>query len=299
MKYSQVKGFEHDFIQGAEADKISNVETYERYVEAMNSGETLSIKFVGVNLMQNELYVESNGVRISASISELESMTGVTHLSSVRLVQDVYTVKVESVDNLTKSVRCTFVDLKTNGKIAYRNAIEAALAAGEEFCVRTRVVHVDVDARRVFVDIAGAGIQGIIPLNEWSNTFITSFKNIVKEGDIVPVIVVRKTQVRLQPGYVCSRKRAIAEDSWSGIEKRYPVGSVASIVCTFKKTPVFFGAIEGLKDIEIMCEYGQYDTKGNPLIIEEGCKYIGRIYRCSEAKKKLKARILYKINEVI
>lgn len=298
MKYSKVAGFEHDFLRAAnDADTLSNIRTFERYVEAKNKGEILNIKFVGVNSVSNELYVESDGVRISADISELERISGVKKLSSVRLTQDVYAVKVDYVDEASRSVHCTFVNLRESAKSAYRAAIEAALVNNEEFCVRTRVVHVDIDARRVFVDIAGVGLQGVIPLGEWSRTYISSFKNIVSVGDIIPVIVLRQTQIMKHQGYVCSRKRAIDVDSWSGIEQRYPVGSVVAIRCVMKKTPVFFGNIEGLRDIEVMCEYHQEDSKGNPLIIEEGCRYMGIIYRCSEARRKLKARILYKINE--
>ena len=61
----------------------------------------------------------------------------------------------------------------------------------------------------------------------------------------------------------------------------------------------FFGSVEGLKDIEVFCEYPmkQTDSKGNPLIIEEGRLYMGMIYRVSEERRMLKARILYKIKE--
>ena len=300
MKYTEVAGVCHDFLGNFNnKDDLEKNRTLDKYKAAMDSQQTISLKFEGVDSLKNEAYVENNGVRIITKLGELMQSSDAHYLGKTAITRVVYTVKVTQVDEVSGCVYCSVVDEKQSAKMMYTAAIEDALAKNKTFCVRTKVVFVDVPGRRIFVDIAGVGIQGIITLAEWSKNYTSSFKGIVYSGDIIPVVITGKTHAKGRPAYACSRRLAVLNDSWNNIEERYPVGSLVTIKCIQMREKSFFGSVEGLKDIEVFCEYPmkQTDSKGNPLIIEEGRLYMGMIYRVSEERRMLKARILYKMKE--
>ena len=299
MEFTKVEGIGHDYLTGTITDIKNELETIEKYKNAMAAGKAFNIKFEAIDSAMGLAYVEDNGVRVCIPLSSLAGSSESNGLGPTALVRVPYSVKVEKIDETACTVYCKAQDAKADARSAYREAIEKALSKGEQFCVRTRVVHVNITGRRLFVDIAGVGLQGVIHQPDWSRTYTSSFKNIVSEGDIVPVVITGKARVKNSNVYVCSRKLAILEDSWTGIEKRYPVGSLVTIKCIQRREHCFFGNIEGLRDIEVFCEYPPLptDSRNNPLVIVEGEYYMGKIYRVSEEKKSLKVRILYHIKE--
>lgn len=299
MKYTEVVGIDHDFLGSFNKEDVDRSRTIRRYKELMNSGKTINIKFEAVDSLNGEVYVEDNGVRISARLDEIMGSIEAQRLGRTAVIRVEYTVKIVSVDEIAGCVNCSVVDIKQSANKMFTAAIEDALVKNEKFCARARVVYVDIAGRKLIVDIAGVGIQGVIPQAEWSKAYTSSFKEIVFSGDIVPVVISGRTHVKGRAAYLCSRKLAVLEDSWENIEQRYHEGSMVEIKCLQRCRKYFFGSIKGLKDIEVLCEYPSKatDAKGNLLIIEEGKRYMGKIYRVSQEKKKLKARILYKIKD--
>lgn len=299
MEFTKVEGIGHDYLTGTITDKKNEKETLEKYKAAKAAESVFNIKFEAIDSARGLAYVEDNGVRVCIPISSLSGSSESDGLGPTALVRVPYSVRVDEIDEVAYTVYCKAQDAKADARVAYRDAIEKALSKGEQFCVRARVVHINIVGRRLFVDIAGVGLQGVIYQPDWSKTYTSSFKNIVSVGDIVPVVITGKAKVKNSYVYVCSRKLAILDDCWAGIETRYPVGSLVTIKCIQRRERSFFGNIEGLKDIEVFCEYPTQpiDSRNNPLVIVEGEYYMGKIYRVSEEKKSLKARILYKIKE--
>lgn len=299
MRYTKVEGIEHDFLGAVITDDKIRGKTFDKYRDAMTSDTVINIKFEAIDSMRNEVYVEDNGVRISVDLNSLGLNPESRYLGRTALTRITYSVKVDKIDDLSMSVHCVVVNLKEAAKLSYMAAIEDALRTKKDFCCKAKVTRVDIVGRRVLIDIAGVGLLGVIEIGDWSKTFISSFTNIVSVNDVIPVVITGKTYAMRMRAYRCSRKLAIAEDSWAGIEKRYPVGSIVTLRCIKCREKSFFANISGLRDIEVFCEYPAKDTdaQGNLLVIHEGEMYQGIIYKVSEEKKTLKARVLYKIKE--
>ena len=185
----------------------------------------------------------------------------------------------------------------------------------EKDTVNAIIVFFDPLTKRVLLDIEGCGINGYVPIKEWSYGFIYNPQEQIKVGQIVKVCIekfypkrVTGTKVN-QEHYRCSRK-AILPNPWIGIETLFPKGTelvVTAELLTDKHN--FFASTPHLDEIEVFCEYPDNskaqtienmsleDMMAEPqqrekIIIQKGERYLVRVYKVSEEKMLLKARVI-------
>jgi|688.fasta_scaffold191879_2 4-hydroxy-3-methylbut-2-enyl diphosphate reductase len=92
------------------------------------------------------------------------------------------------------------------------------LAKGDR--IEATVVHVEAD--KIFVDL-GAKAEGVIPMNEFSETVHASLKDVVKPGDKLNVVVIKTQGSDGNP--IVSRKQAEFEEQWDRIVRSFEDGS--------------------------------------------------------------------------
>ena len=183
-------------------------------------------------------------------------------------------------------------------RIAVLNAIKDALDKKE--CIRIPATVVgfagkDEDTgelnKAVLLNIANLGIIGFVRRAHWSVTVTTSLSHNVAVGDVIEVIIMGISQwskKNKRPIFDCSRKLVMELDGidpWKGIGEKITRNTKVELTCVEKRERNFFSIIDGLKDLEVLCEYP------DDITINVGSKYRGYIYRVSEESKRLCARI--------
>lgn len=300
MELTKVAGVEGDLLGSYRNDKVAKArrDTLGKYRKLEQEEGTFEAEFPILDAEGN-LRVEEDGVRLVLPAGEIEAITEDMNIKGTALTLYKYRVSVSHIDTANGVVYLKFNNGVSAVRDKYIKAIDESLSKGEKFCARARVEYVKYTqgVNRVTLNIAGARIPGFVNLVDWSKSYLPTLEGIVKRGDIVTVVVTEKYNKGGKVLYKCSRKLALDDAIWSGIEERYPEKSIVRIKCIQKRKNSFFGQIEGLKDIEVFCEYpsSNVDQQGKPLIITPGGLYQGYIYRVSEERKMLKARILYQI----
>lgn len=79
-----------------------------------------------------------------------------------------------------------------------------------------------VEEKQVLVDIEGSKLDGIIPISELSSLHVEKASDVVKEGDVLDLIVTKVEEEAL----VLSKRKVDAENAWEDLEKRFESGEV-------------------------------------------------------------------------
>lgn len=299
MELTKVKGLDIEAFlhQGIDSDGEKQRDEIEYFEKAKQEGRIIQVSFPC--RLGNMLYADRNGVRVMLPADDASENGRVRRV----YIGTPYSVIVTGVDREKNEVTVSVNEIRKTARNRVEDAIDEALEKGEKFVANARVVSIyngkDFGSR-LGIDIAGVGVVGYVPLSEWSHSFTRSFRNVVKVGDIIQVVVLKIGRVGETKAYECSRRAAIDDDIWEGIEDRYPKGSNIAVTCTERRDHNWFGTVQGLKDIEIYCEYpnpGETDRRGNKIEIAVGHVYNCYIYRVDGSKKLLKARPVYEIRE--
>lgn len=143
----------------------------------------------------------------------------------------------------------------------------------------------------VLLDIAGMGILGVIRSIQWSTTKTKCPKYFVSIGDDVEVVVTKCSKWNYHNVFDCSRRLVLEADGidpWDDIEKKISTGLRVEVTCTELKKDHFFGVINGINDIEVLCEY---PVKDSQIMIIPGQKYFADVTKVNVEKKKLTVKI--------
>lgn len=270
------------------SDNVLTVEDslYEKRVEYYKKckmrNEVLTIKFSGIQ--NGSMFIEDNGLRVVLPKEDLANI----HTNFKPSLRIAFSVVVQDVDEETGIVTVSAANLKKDAKEKYIQTIDNHLANHTTVTVRAKVVYIDESRHRVIIDIAGAGVKGFIPVEEWRDAYTYRLMSVAKIGAIINVVILGKGKNK-DLGYRCSRKQALGKSSWEGIEQRFPLKTVVKIKCAYVSKNEWFGHIEGLDEIEAYCPFPD-DRAATPIIV--GQEYLCYVYMVSEKDKQLRCRVV-------
>ena len=269
-------------------DKVTTLEVAKKeerikfYNKCESESTRLVFKFSGVR--NGDLFIEDNGVKIILPEDE-RIMSKYSNAPSLRTP---YTVVVYKVDAEKNEVFVSVKRIMEHVRKTYVTEINNHLKDNIKVFVRAKVVYVDSVKQRVIVDIAGAGIRGYINIDEWRDSYVNSLRRLTKPGDIVNVVVLRKSKNR-KLGYSCSRKQAVGGFAWKNIEERFPLKSAIKVKCMYLGKNEWFGSVDGLEDIDVYC---QYPDEEDNITVSIGKEYICMVYNVSEADHQFRCRVI-------
>lgn len=281
MEFTRLDDFFSDGLVTVEDAKIE--ERLQFYKKCQKDKKKLSFKFSGVS--DGDLFIEDNGIRVVLPKDERV----ISELSMAPSLRIDYEVVVIDVDDVNKEVVVSSKQVKAKVKWEYNRLIQKHLSSNKAVVVRCKVVYVDDKNKRVIVDLAGAGIKGHVPIEEWRNSYVYSLKKIVNVGDIITVAVIKKSP-NTEIGYVCSRKKVTDITCWDKIEERFPLDSAVKVKCVYLGKHEWYGSIDGLSsEIEAYVPFPDEETG---IVVKIGNEYMCRVYKVSESEHQLRCRVI-------
>lgn len=254
------------------------------------------------------LYGYDNEVKLRLVKGRVDKGTTIPYLlkgaTSHKSAGDSYDVIVQDVDREQKMVFLA-INYGDNGQ---RAELVNALVKGveEQRYVRVPATIVkfigkdretgESNGSMALLNIGNMGIAGVVRRVEWSTAKTKAISYAAKPGDVIDVVV--KGTYKWDSGTVfdCSRREIMEIENinpWAGIEQRISKNTKVNILCVERREKNFFGVVDSLKDIEILC---QYPDSGSSISIEVGKKYIGKVYLVSEERQMLCARIMEELS---
>ncbi len=90
-----------------------------------------------------------------------------------------------------------------------------------------------IEDKQVIVGILGAGVEGVVPAKELSQTTVDDLKELVKAGDVLDLVVITAIGKDKENGsYLLSKRRIDAKKVWDEIEEDYKAGKVLTAKVT-------------------------------------------------------------------
>lgn len=280
------------------SDENSSEAVFKKYEKLMENKTVFEYTF-SLCSKRGTMYSYENGVNIRMSRMK-KNTADIPYMvnSSTHDIGNKYSVIVKEVNRNENTV---FLQQDTTPKPEREellNALLEGIESGNYIRVPATIVGFSGCDRETgvsnnsiaLINIANLDIIGEIRLAEWSNSFTKSFRNVAKVGQVVEVVVKKIHTWRSGKLFDCSRRMVLEADGfdpWKGIEQRVPLKTEVRVKCLAIEDRKFFGSIEGVKELNVYCEY----PDDPDIIIEEGKEYIGQVYRVSEEKKLLRVRI--------
>ena len=281
-------------------------EIYREYERLMENGEEFDLRFASVN-PAGKLQRMDGPVHVRMQPGEMDGP--VWNRKARMIMRDgrkwgtmllgrTYRVKVIRVDRVNQSVfvseRAVHEDLRTR----VCESIDRELDAGKHVQVPARVVGICPEAAdRLLVSIGDVGIPGIVNRRDWAITYTISLKDVTHPGDYINVAITGKVKWSPTIGidresliYACSRAETLDEDPWKGIEEKITKKSGVRVRCVAVSKGRFYGAVDGIDDINAVCEMREQET--GDLVPEVGKEYLGFVYEVSEEARTLRIRII-------
>lgn len=273
-------------ITGFIKEKDKAEETLNIYIEKMKSKDVFDFKFATAD-KQGNLSININGVKVRLDNIDIK---GKIYEPRYRLMalSKTYKVVVKSVDKENKEVFVSHRKARSITREKLIKEIDNAIKNKEQIEVLAIVDYVKESNNYCLIDIGGVGIRGKIKVGEWSSTYTSNYKRAAKHGDIIRVVVMSSGMFDGKVTFDCSRKAALDENLWKGIEERMAKDTAVNVTCMIKAANNFWGEIEGLDEINVYCEYPDADKN---LFIAEGITYQGYVSAVSEETKLLRVRV--------
>lgn len=245
--------------------------TLDYYRQLMESKEQVLVRFTGFRkgnqFKTDELFVIFDSVEV---VYPIERTTFGGYPDAAGLLDKEYLVFVSDVNE--KENRVTLSDNHVNSRQKAYEIIKEKLKNKEDVYLRGNIISLQRNGGRnatqmaAYVNIAGLGIIGVIPIKKWSVGYIAteSFRSIVRNNvnAIVNFKVCGETSIKLGRGsinaFICSRadyQTAVGYNPWTLVEKTLNYGSVVKvrIVETGKQKSYFYGAVDGIDDFNAIC----------------------------------------------
>lgn len=245
--------------------------TLDYYRQLMETKEQVLVRFTGFRkgnqFKSDELFVIFDTVEI---VYPIERTTFSGHPDAAGLLDKEYLVFVSEVNDAEN--RVTLSDNQVNSRQKACEIIREKLEKKEDVYLRGNIISLQRNGGKygtqmaAYVNIAGLGIIGVIPIKKWSVGYIAteSFRSIIRNNTnaIVNFKVCSETIIRLGRGsvkaFVCSRadfQTASGYNPWTLVEKTLNYGSVVKvrIVENGKQKSYFYGAVDGIDDFNAIC----------------------------------------------
>ena len=257
----------------AEADVEKDSKLYEKlnlgnlkfYSQLLESKEQLTVRFTGYRdkrkrLKEVELFAIFGKVEEVYPIKKVTFSESDTAESLLDKEYKLYVSEVIEEENLV-----ILTDNKEDSRKMAYELIREKLANNEEIYLRGNIIGLQRNGgsasskMAAYVNIAGLGIIGIIPIKKWAVGYVSTemFRRTVisNPNAIVNFRVCKETAIQLSKGhrtaFICSRAdylKSIGYDPWSKVEQTLSIGSVVKVnIIEPGKTPSsYFGSIDGL-----------------------------------------------------
>lgn len=126
-------------------------------------------------------------------------------------------------------------DLEHNEKVDQTTpeaqTMEAALEQVQEVntddVVKGEVLSIQ-DDKQVIVGILGSGVEGVIPRNELSAAPFEAIEDVLSEGDILDLVVIKPNKDKENGSFLLSRKRLEAKKIWDDIQEKFDKGETVT-----------------------------------------------------------------------
>ena len=202
-------------------------------------------------------------------------------------------VFVTDVDMELKCVTVSHEKWRASVRKQLVQQINEAIKNKQKVKLRGRIVKVNY-ANRILVDLAGVGLLGIVPTDEWKHGHEYHIEKAAKIGTVIEVMPYKykPAQGTRNESFICSR-RALLPDPWDTIEEKYPVNTTFILECVQKKPGHFFGRTAGL-ELDVYCEYPNEDKN---IRVLEGKFYKAVVYRSDKENKALMARVFQEVKD--
>lgn len=292
------------------ADKLK-VERLDYYKELKEKDEPFKVRFPGFRKHGRNAY------ELFALFGDVELVYPIGFLLegeklAAEYMEQEYTLHVSQI--YEESKRVVLADRRRMAKKQAIELINEKLKAGEEIYLRGNLLTVQRNSGKhesrtaAYVNIGGLGIIGIIPIAQWSVGFTPNmvFEDAVENNynAIVNFRVRGITSVPYGKGtrtaYVCSRKDYLTKagyDPWMIVSRLFrPRSTVCvKIIEAGKSDGCYFGAFEGIDDVNMLC-YIDEQSELSESDIEKDGYYYGYIQRMEPDKKFLRVRLTKKAN---
>jgi len=269
---------------------MDRLDLYER---KMNNKDLIELRFDSIDIDGN-LYIIDDEVRVQ--LDNIDIKLSYKRARYRAAVLDIpYMVMVMSVDRLKKVVHVAHNGIKDIIREELKTNINNSIDKKHPLTVMSKVTRIKGNAgsNHIIVDLGNIGIIGVIKMKDWGIAFTDNIRMETRYGDIIKVKVIKQILWNGKPAYSCSRKEAIEEDPWNGIEARLPKNTLVKVKCTSKTLKNFFGKIEGITGINAYCEYPD-EVKNIEIAI--GDIYEGYVSAVNEETKLLRFRIMKKLS---
>lgn len=233
--------------------------------------------------------------------SEVDKTLKLTRRSD--LTNKEYYTFVTDIDNDDKTIYCSYSQAKEHQRDKAIKSIKSIIDGGSSVKIPAKIIHVkfnpikNLDPTRpkkenivIRLDIGGLGIQGIMPIQQFSHKYIDDPKH-VEIGKVENVMIYSygySDEQKKKIFFKCSRKELIP-NPWIDIENKIPKNTTLTVTCVETLPDKFYGEIEGYEELYVFC---QYPDKSKNIMVVKGQKYNVFIYDVNEEKRKLTARVI-------
>lgn len=232
--------------------------------------------------------------RIVIENSELDELT--LKKKKTNIINNFYNVIFINVDHIQKIIYASYKQAKDIMRPKVIKMLVDAIDNEGSVKVNAKIVGFKTKGKNIIIrlDIAGLGIPGMVPIYQWSHKYVNNTDEIQK-GSICEVLVYgyEKYDDKEMPFFKCSRK-ALIPDPWVDIEKKFPVGAITVVECVEKFDNRFYGAIEGIEDLYVYC---QYPAPSIGIPVNVGEKYNVKVYKVDQEKVFLNARVISSVRK--
>ncbi|WP_459195640.1 hypothetical protein [Wukongibacter baidiensis] len=271
-----------------------------KYETKMKNGDIFDVKIIGASSNGDLNCVLDNGLQ---GVIENEDVEGKPYdpYTRSKYVSSVMRVAVKKVDrekNVIYFSRALAMDKVRNFLRAdIIKKLKKAKKNNKDYPVVKAKVMFVAHNNRVYLNIAGVYLLGYVPIKNWKHGFIYNPKETIENNVIIDVMVVDyKPAINgKDEAFICSRKDLLP-DPWEGIEERFKKNDLYEVTCVDRQNDKFYARMPGL-EIDIFVQYPDNSKRDIPIVIETGKKYKIRIYKVSEEKRLLRARVIDEIRE--
>lgn len=302
----------------AEADVEKDSKLYEKlnlgnlkfYSRLLENKEQITVRFSGYRdkrkrLKEVELFAIFGKVEVVYPVKKVTFSESDTAESLLDKEYKLYVSEVIEEENLV-----ILTDNKEDSRKMAYELIREKLANNEEIYLRGNIIGLQRNGgsasskMAVYVNIAGLGIIGIIPIKKWAVGYVSTemFRRTVisNPNAIVNFRVCKETAIELSKGhrtaFICSRAdylKSIGYDPWRKVEQTLSIGSVVKVnIIEPGKTPSsYFGSIDGLPNVDALCFINSRSSL-NISDIRSGCYYYGYVQKIDRTEQHLRVRLM-------
>lgn len=147
------------------------------------------------------------------------------------------------------------------------NALDSVQEVNVGDIVKAEVLAIE-PGKEVIVGIEGSGVEGVVPFGELSTLPIEAITEVVNIGDVVELVVIKRSKDKENGSYMLSKKRIDAKKVWEQIQADFDAGTVieAPVTDVVKGGLVVDAGVRGfvpasMVDVNFVDDFSAYKGK--------------------------------------